>query len=390
VSRRPDCYLDIHAESLKKAGEELCGDTVRVLRGERGTTIVLSDGMGSGVKANILATLTAEILLKMLQREVSLSDTIETVLGTLPICKVRKLAYATFTVVQIDHADGRFRLINFDNPPPFFFRRNALVRLPMRAEEIAGRRIQFAEGTLEQGDFLGIVSDGVLHAGLGVALNFGWGWENVARFLEGSLLLQGRSARPVVQRALGETRRLYRDEPGDDATFVGIVARRRNAAIVFTGPPLDRAQDELYVRRVLGFPGRTVVCGGTTAKIVGAYLGRPIAIDVGTLRPDVPPIGRLPQVDLVTEGILTMAKALEYLKAAGWDPGRLPADRNGATLLAGEVLRADRVYFLVGQRINEFYQNPLLPKSISIRRSLVEDLAGHIRRSGREVVVEYC
>ena len=134
-----ESFLDIHYECLRKHGEELCGDTVRVLRTDQRTITVLSDGLGSGVKANILATLTSQILVKMLQADVPLEDVIETVVGTLPICKVRKIAYATFTVVQIDHQESTFRIINFDNPAPFFFHRGALCRLPIRTEQVLER-----------------------------------------------------------------------------------------------------------------------------------------------------------------------------------------------------------------------------------------------------------
>ncbi len=387
---RLDSFLDIHAQHLRKSGEELCGDTVKVLRAETQTIVVLSDGLGSGVKANILSTLTAEILVKMIQEEIPLEDVLETVLGTLPICKVRNLAYATFTAVRIDHTDYSFRILNFDNPPPFYFRKGKRHPLPAQTETILGRRIQFHEGVLDLGDFLGIISDGVQYAGLGAELNFGWGWDRINRYLEDHFLLRGRAVRETVNRVVQETNHLYQGKPGDDATFLGIAARPRVSTIVFTGPPLNQEMDEQYVQRVLSFKGRTVVCGGTTANIVSNYLGEPIRIDVSTLREDIPPIGSLSEVDLVTEGILTLSRTLEYLKASEGEPSRLPADRNGARLLADELLRADFLYFLVGQRINEFYQNPLLPKSISIRRSLVEELAELLRKLNREVVIEYC
>lgn len=385
-----DSFLDIDTQHLRKSGEELCGDTVKVHKSEDQTIVVLSDGLGSGVKANILATLTAEILVKMLREDIPLRDVIETVVGTLPVCKVRKLAYATFTVIRIAHEDNGFRIINFDNPAPFYFRKGRLVCLPSRNEVLLGRRIQFSEGVLEQGDFVGIVSDGLLHAGLGRELNFGWGWENVARFLEAQMLLGRSGARRVAQATIGETNRLYHGDPGDDATFLGLFVRRRNSTLIFTGPPLDRARDEQYVRRVLEFRGRTVVCGGTTANIVAEHLGEPVRIDVTTMRRDIPPIGVLGHVDLVTEGILTISKATEYLRNCLGEPSRLPRDRNGAVLLAEEILRADLVCFLVGQRISEFYQSPFLPKSISIRRSLVEELAQVIRGLNKEVMIEYC
>lgn len=385
-----ESFLDIHAESLRKHGEELCGDTVKVVKTDSQTIGVLSDGLGSGVKANILATLTSQILVRMLQADVPLRDVIETVVGTLPICKLRGIAYATFTVVRIDHRHNYFRVINFDNPPPFYFRRGSLVRMTTVAETILERRIQFSEGELERGDFLGIMSDGVLHAGLGGERQYGWGWEEIARYLQQQLMLHGHGVRPVVQKVIAEAARLDRQSPGDDATFLGITARRREAAIIFTGPPLDSRRDDEYVQRVLSFKGRILICGGTTAEIVAHHLGEPVEHDLKSARPDIPPVGRLSQVDLVTEGILTMSHALEYLKACDGAVHRLPADRNAARLLAEEILRADYLYVLVGQRLNEFYQNPHLPRSLSIRRNLVEELGQLLRGMNKEVVIEYC
>jgi len=182
---------------------------------------------------------------------------------------------------------------------------------------------------------------------------------------------------------------LYGGQPGDDATFVGILARKPHRLLVFTGPPTDRAQDEPTVSRLIHFDGRKVVCGGTTANIVAEHLGEIVDTDLGTLREEVPPIGWINGVDLVTEGILTMAKTLQLLKTCGGDPRRLPVDRNGAALLTRELLRADSIRFLAGEQMNPFYQNPLLPKNISIRHSLVEQVAATLRGFHREVEIEW-
>jgi len=315
---------------------------------------------------------------------------IETVIGTLPICKVRHIAYATFTVVQIGNADNRFRVINCDNPPTFYFRRGKPEHLPAHTETIQGKKITVAEGTLEIGDFLGVISDGLTYAGLGQVMNFGWGWDSVARFLENHLRLYGHSARAIVTATLRETDRLYQGRPGDDATFLGIYARRRNSTIIFTGPPLDPTQDEMFVERLFNFNGRRIVSGGTTANIVAGLLGEMVQIDLSTMHREVPPIGTLPDVDLVTEGILTLSRSLELLRACDGELSKLPFENNGAVLLARELLRADFLYFLVGQKVNEFYQNPILPQRVSIRRHLIEDMAEFLRRHKKEVVVEYC
>lgn len=385
-----DFFLDIHDRSLNKSGEELCGDKVKVFKGDSKTIVVLSDGLGSGVKANILATLTAEIIVTMLKADVPLNEVMATVIGTLPICKVRKVAYATFTIIEVDHRLNRFRVINFDNPPVYYFHHKRLNPLDSSTATILGRQIQIAEGELRLGDFLGMMSDGVLHAGLGTTWNFGWGWDNIAHAIEDSLVYSPARAQPIVERIITKTQDLYTESVGDDATFVGLYSRERHSLMVFTGPPLDQSKDETYVDRLLSFDGRKVVCGGTTATVVSEFLGATIETDLATLREDVPPIGYLPMIDLVTEGIITMAKALDVMRTCAGRFNQLPYDANGATLLAKELLGADSVNFLVGQKINEFYQNPLLPRNLSLRKNLVEEMAQFLRDHKKEVSIEYC
>jgi hypothetical protein len=383
-------FLDIFEASLNKRNETLCGDKVKVHRDEEKTIIVLSDGLGSGVKANILATLTSVIIITMLAADVGIEEVMRTVIGTLPTCKVRNIAYATFTVIQISHTDHSFKVINFDNPPTFHFRHGKIMPTERQEVEILGRKVKMFEGQLELGDFLGAMSDGVPYAGMGVALNFGWGWDNIARYIEERWLTHYWCARDVVRDVIGKTRSLYRDEVGDDATFVGVFVRPEKGLLIFTGPPLEKAEDDAIVERFLAFNGTKIVCGGTTSNIVADHMGDIVQTDLKSLRKDIPPIGSLPGVDLLTEGILTMSRALEYLRDADGNPSRLPNDRNAATLLATHLLRADHIHFLVGQQINEYYQNPLLPKSISIRKHLVRELADFLTEQRKEVTIEYC
>lgn len=385
-----DNFFDICDRSLNKKGEELCGDQVKFTKTETKSTIVLSDGLGSGVKANILATLTTEILITMLNADVPLEEVIKTVIGTLPICQVRQIAYATFTIIQIDHQSSHFKVINFDNPPIFYFNKGRVITLDTKTEKILGKKIISSEGQLQRGDFLGAISDGVLYAGLGDTMNFGWGWDNIAKYMEKVFMTQATNSRSIIEQVMAETRSLYRDNIGDDATFVGIYVRKRNPVMIFTGPPLDINKDELYAERLLTFKGRKVICGGTTGNLVANYMGETVEMDISTMRKDLPPIGKLSEIDLVTEGILTISKATAVLRQCNCDITRLPSDQNGAVLLAREILEADSIFLLVGQQINEFYQNPLLPKNISIRRSLIEDLVNLLKQKQKEVTVEYC
>ena len=383
-------FADIYSRSLNRAGEELCGDQIRISRGHHKTRIVLSDGLGSGVKASILATLTAQIVITMLLHDVSLDDVIETVIATLPVCQVRRIAYATFTIVEIDESSYAFKIINFDNPPPIYLKRGQLAQLDQREETISGKQVTVAEGNLEIGDLLTVMSDGVWHAGLGKVFNFGWGWDNIAAYLGHSYLEGGRGAKFLVEQVLRRTEELYGEQPGDDASMVGIYMRPRRSALVFTGPPIHRKDDVKYARRLLDFDGRHIVCGGTTGEIVARVSGSEIEVDKSTMTREIPPIARLDGVELMTEGVLTLNKAAEIIEAAGGQLENVPRAKNGAVLLARELLRADDISFLVGLQPNPFYQNPLLPEAISIRKTLVERLSTQLKALHKEVFIEYC
>jgi len=382
-------FYEVFPLSLTRQGEEVCGDQVKIFRSSQKTIMVLSDGLGSGIKAAILARLTTEIIVTLLKAGAPLQEVIETVMGTLPTCRERGLAYATFAILQIHHPDGRYNLVSFDSPPAVLLKNRKPRRLETRGETICGKPLNLCEGLLEHGDFLGLMSDGTLYAGKGVTMDPGWGWDEIGACLAKAAQNGLSSAERLVQAVMKETRQRYGKEIGDDATFVGVLARKPRRLAVFTGPPADKSRDAACVERLLRFEGRRVVCGGTTGNIVAEYLGETIHTDESTAREDIPPVGDLPEVDMITEGILTMARTLELLKDSGGAASQLPVDRNGAVLLARKLLEADSILFLAGESVNPFYQNPQLPRSVSIRRSLVTQIAETLTRFQKEVTIEW-
>jgi hypothetical protein len=381
-----DSFLDVSHASLTRQGEELCANAVNVVRTEAKLVAVLAEGLGGGVKANILATLAGTIIATMVEQSVPLKEVIATIIGTLP-SEATGSDYATFTILELDQPADSFRVTNFNNPPTVYCEKGQPVPLPVRSERVGDRAVAVQEGRLEFGDCLVAISRGVIGA-FPPGTASGPDWSAVASFFSDEDLKRSRTARQLVTCAMDKVRQAYGDAVTLDATILAICLRPRNSVMIFTGPPLDRQKDEACAGRLLSFPGRKVVCGGTTSEIVAMLTGEPVATDNATLREDIPPIGYLDGVDLVTEGMLTMAKALEYLKAAR-DGARIPSDRNGATLLAQEILQADHIHFVLGQANNPYYQNPLLPKTISIRRSIVEEIARLATGMQKEVVVEY-
>jgi hypothetical protein len=383
-------FHEVYSRSLNRQGEELCGDQVKVIRTPVKTIVVLSDGLGSGVKANILSQLTTAIIVTMVRAEASLQDVIETVIGTLPICRVRKIAYATFIILEIERRTGRFKVINFDSPAALWLKQGQLQHLSRRTERLQGKTLEISEGQLDRGDFIGLISDGVTYAGMGVVLNFGWGWDQIGACLEQAARAPIQSAEALVHAVMQETGSLYGGQPGDDATMAGVLVREASRLMMFTGPPARRQEDGTWVRRLLEFEGRKVVCGGTTGNIVARHVGTEVETDLSTLREDLPPVGRLPGVDLLTEGILTLAKTVQLLRESRGQIGHLPPERTGASLLTRELLQADSISILAGDTINPLYQNPLLPKSVSIRRTLLDQVADLLGSYHKEVKIEWC
>ncbi len=309
---------DIGYRSINKFGEQLCGDHVEVIEGEDRTTIVvLADGLGSGVKANILATLTAEIAAGMLEKGASIDQVVETLIETLPECQVRHLAYATFAVLRI-HRGREAYLAEYDSPPLIHVRGGAVLATPARERVIAGRTIREAQFVLEPGDYLVMVSDGYVHAGVGGLYRMGWGWKNLS--IAAQRWAETRGDTHQLVGALSRTcLKLSNGKLGDDATAVAMWVRPYRKATVLTGPPSEPSLDPIAVDKLMSSQGVKVICGGTTAQMAARVLGKPLRVQLRTQgaragalpRPGrkLPPTGDLEGVDLVTEGILTLSAA---------------------------------------------------------------------------------
>lgn len=378
-------YFEWGIRQVNKRGEELCGDNIAVSRQKDSVMLALSDGLGSGVKANILATLTTQIAMHLLQNNLPLGEIVETLTKTLPVDRVRKLAYSTFAIAQF-FRQGTARIVEFDSPAAIFLRNRRLYPVIYNEKLVAGKKIQEAVLDLKEGDWVAFVSDGVLNAGIGGVYPLGWGWEKTAGFLEkhahNSLTaddLAGKVAESVCE--------LYAGAPGDDVSIVVIKVRKKLVANIFTGPPAYKSMDEKTVDRFLRYAGLHVVCGGTTAKIVSHYMGMPLEVDLDTMTQDVPPVAHIQGIDLVSEGILTLTRTSMALRSQV-NKKQIQFQTDGVSDLLRIMLTVDHVHFLVGQAVNPAHQNPELPHQLGIRMKVVEEIAEELRKYGKEVTME--
>lgn len=372
-------------QSLSKYGEELCGDHVEVLKKDDGTIFVLSDGLGSGVKANILATLTTKIAIGLVEKNLPLEEIVETIIETLPICEVREMAYSTLAVLKV-YNDGRAQLIEIDAPPAFLFKDGEIKPLEMNEITIKGKLIKEARFNLELGDSIFITSDGVVHAGIGGLMDFGLGWDGVANHLE-DIEDSAIPFKQMIDKMLNICQAYYLMEPGDDCTVLGARLRKPRNLTIMTGPPTDPERDKEISRRLNRASGRTVICGGTTSQIFAREMDRELECTFQYEDPDIPPISFIDGVSLVTEGLLTLNKTVEYLQEYQYP--ELPPGKDGASLLAKEIMKCDKIDLLVGRAANEAHQSLNLPANLGVRTQVIERLMVTLEDMHKKVNIEW-
>ena len=387
-----DLCADIGYKSINHAGEQLCGDHVDIVdQGENSTVIVLADGLGSGVKASILSTLTSKIISTMMAEGLTLEDCVETIAQTLPICSVRGVAYSTFTILHIVN-NTEMELIQFDNPQVILLRGGKNYDYPTTEMNIGGKKIQKSVIKLMEDDIFIAMSDGCPHAGIGRAYNFGWKRADIIDYME-TVSIAGSTAKTLSTILIGEVDKLYGHEPGDDATACVVKIRKREPMNILFGPPSNRDDCNRMMSLFFSKEGKHIVCGGTTSSIVAKYLGKPIKASLDFSSGDIPPTAEIEGVDLVTEGVITVNKVVEYAKDAisenklyeKWGYGH-----DGASLICRLLFEeATDINFFVGRAINPAHQNPDLPINFNIKMNLVEELSKCLRQMGKRIKVSY-
>lgn len=387
-------FIDVAYDSLNKYGEELCGDKVEIVRTEDSVIIVISDGLGSGVKANILATLTCKIAATMLKEGASIYETVDTIMQTLPVCSVRKLAYSTFTIIKI-HENGQVYVAEYDNPPIFLLHKGKeQPPIQNNAILVKDRVVKESSFLLNEGDTLTVVSDGVVHAGVGGILNLGWQWNNIEEYLERQTRTEKCAAN--ISKSLVETcHNLYASKPGDDATVVTAKLRQAEVVDLFTGPPLDPGRDCWVISKLKEAKGKKVICGGTAAGIASRELCREIVTNMDFIDPEVPPTAHIEGIDLVTEGVLTLRKTVDKIKAyidnnTKQNGGCSFDKQDGASRLAKLLLEdCTHLNIWAGKAVNPAHQNPDFPIDLGIKLKVVAELANLMERLGKQIQVTY-
>ncbi len=387
-----DLCADIGYKSINHFGEELCGDHVDVVEeNENSTVIVLADGLGSGVKASILSTLTSKIISTMMAEGLSVEECVSTIAATLPVCSVRGVAYSTFTIMHIK--DNEYaEIIQYDNPHVIVLRDEVNYDYPKTEMNIGGKKIFKSVIKLQENDIFIAMSDGCPHAGIGMTYNFGWKREDITEFME-TIVPAGYTAKNLSTMLIEECNKLYGGKPGDDATACVVKIRKRVPMNMLFGPPSNRDDAQRMMSLFFSKEGKHIICGGTTSSIAAKYLGKELKATLNFEKSDIPPIAEIEGVDLVTEGVITVNKVVEYARDYLGDNEfyeHWSFRRDGASLISRLLFEeATDINFYVGRAINPAHQNPDLPINFNIKMNLVSELSECLKKMGKRIKVSY-
>ncbi len=386
-----DLCTEVGYKSINHAGEQLCGDHIDIIEtDENSLVIVLADGLGSGVKASILSTLTSKIISTMISAGLPLEECVSTIAATLPVCSQRGVAYSTFTLIHIKDNETA-EIVQYDNPASIFIREGQAVDYPKTEMTVEGKKITKAIIKLEENDVIVAMSDGCPHAGAGISYNYGWKAEDIADFMA-DMSYAGHTAKTLATLLIDECNKLYEGRPSDDATAVVVRLRKREPINIMFGPPANRDDCNKMAALFFSKEGKHIVCGGTTSSIVADYLRKPIKMGK-SFSADIPPTSEIEGVDLVTEGVITMSRVYEYAKDYLSDNSSYEKwgnKKDGASRICQLLFEeATDINFFVGRAVNPAHQNPALPISFNIKMNIVEELSKCLRQMGKRIKVSY-
>lgn len=375
-----DYHIEVNLQQLKRHGQVVCGDVFhsRQIRAEGRTILVLSDGIGHGVKANVLATLTASMALNYTSFHTKPDVAANIFMRALPKTREGNESYATFTIIEIEEG-GHVRIINYDNPRSIIFRKGQIFnpkesQIPIRGAENAGKILRIREFDAMLDDRIIFITDGIDQSGLGsVKYPVGWGLDNIINFALNQISKSNEiSANKLARKILNQASINDNFEIRDDASCGVVYFRQAREFMLITGPPFYKIKDAEFVKRIQDFPGKKIICGGTTAEIIARELDIEVNIQHRFPEKSLPPAAKMEGFEIVTEGILTLGKVEELLESYTPDQrlGNSPHEE-----VVKLLIRHDIIHIIVGTRINWAHHDPEQPFELEIRKFVIKRIA---------------
>lgn len=385
-------FIDINSNSINCHGDRICGDTFmqRYIPNQRRTVAVLSDGMGHGIKAGILSTLTASIIVNMGQANQPIRNIAYTILKTLPVCQVRGISYSTFTIVDIDHNNLTAQIIEYDNPQTITMRGAEIMELEREKVEIEGgnrpQTLYFSKFAMEEGDRIIACSDGVTQAGLGTtSYPFGWKSQNLRQFLTDAIAQNTNiSSLQLSLKVLNSAWHIDQKRSKDDISCSVFTFRPSRRLLLCSCPPITQSQTAALAARIREHEGKKVICGYPLAEKIASALNSDIRKNVSSTDPNLPPLWFINGVDLVTEGFLTLTKVNDILESED----KILHGRGPAFRVVKMLMEADHIQLAIGMQdskpTGKFVDN------FELRRKLLERMATLLEtRFSKAITKEY-
>lgn len=372
-------HIDIDCQQVNHFGEMICGDVFlsRRIKEENRTIAILSDGMGSGVKANVLATITASMAMNFSMEHKDVKSIAEIIMNTLPVCSVRKISYSTFTIIDVEY-DGTTRIIEYDNPQCIVMRGTEIYdpgwdNIELDSQQNKGKVLRTCAFNARKEDRIIFWSDGIIQSGMGSReFPFGWGIDNVLEFVKSEVRSTPYiSAQNLGLKLVNSAKRNDSYASKDDSSAGVIYFREPRKLLICTGPPFEEDKDGELAMRVYHFRGKKIICGGTTAEIIARELSLKFAAGMDVTDSELPPVSYMEGINLVTEGIMTIGKVARILEEYNnnYILGEGPADQ-----IVHYLLQSDKITFITGTKINFAHQDPSLPVELEIRRTVIKKI----------------
>ena len=385
-------FIDIDCSQMKKYNQNAYGDYFVSKRypDEARLIAVLSDGLGSGIKANILSCMTATMLLRFIEsQQISIRHAAEIIMNSLPVCQIRHISYSTFSAIDVND-DGHAKIVEEGNPEFIWIRNNEVLQPEfeiIQSKTFKNRKMKIYKIDLKLGDRLIFCSDGVTQSGLGgKRLKLGLRRDGLIVLLKDKLAEHPDiSSSELSHYIVNQAKNIETDRnPKDDISACVLYFREPREALIFTGPPYHQSKDAEYARLFDKFKGKKAICGGTTANLISRELNKPITMDNTISIGKLPSCSYMDGVDLVTEGILTLTKTLEYLESGTTDID------NAAGKLVNFLLDSDCINFMVGAKLNQAHYDPALPVEIEIRKNIIKKMADVLQNKYfKKVSIQY-
>lgn len=391
-----NCHVEINVQQKRPKGEMACGDIFKsnIFKEEDRTILVLSDGIGHGIKASVLATLTATMALKYTSLHTRPEVAARIIMNALPKSSDGKENYATFTIIEIDN-ENQVRIINYDNPPCIIIRNGNIFNareyeLEIRGEENLGKLLRCREFIAKKEDRIIFMSDGVPQSGLGnKGFPLGWGMDQIENFALNQIKQMPKiSATKLAKKIVNQASVNDKFSVKDDTTCGLIYFREPRNFMLITGPPFYKIKDTDFVGRIRNFKGKKIICGGTTAEIIARELNLEVEIQHGHKDVEaLPPSAKMEGFEIVSEGILTLGRVEEIL--ANYDSDSRLGDGAPAEIVK-LFLKHDSINIIVGTRINWAHMDPEQPLELELRKFVVKRIVKMLtHKFFKKVIVEF-